>query len=56
VVPAAELDPWLAAQNHPVFLLARQADRARLEAIAAGRGAAIQQLTPFYIGVLLPSS
>ncbi len=55
LVPVAELNQWLASRNHPVFLLAKQGDRARLEAIAAGRGAAVQQLTPFYIGVLLPS-
>jgi Dolichyl-phosphate-mannose-protein mannosyltransferase len=54
LVRVAELNQWLASRNHPVFLLAKQGDRARLEAIAAGRGAAIQQLTPFYIGVLLP--
>jgi 4-amino-4-deoxy-L-arabinose transferase-like glycosyltransferase len=56
LVPVKELNQWLAARNHPVFLLARQEDRSRLEAIAAGRGAVIQQLTPFYIGVLIPSS
>jgi len=55
LVPVAELNQWLAARNHPVFLLARQEDRSRLEASAANRGATIEQLTPFYIGVLLPS-
>jgi len=55
LVPVGELNHWLAARNHPVFLLARQGDRGRLEAITAGTGATIQQLTPFYIGVLLPS-
>jgi 4-amino-4-deoxy-L-arabinose transferase-like glycosyltransferase len=55
LVPVAELNQWLAARNHPVFLLAQQGDRGRLEAISTGTGANIQQLTPFYIGVLLPS-
>jgi 4-amino-4-deoxy-L-arabinose transferase-like glycosyltransferase len=54
LVSAEQLDKWLASRNHPVYLLAKQGDRPRLEAIAAGRGAAVQQLTPFYIGVLLP--
>lgn len=54
LVRVAELNQWLATRDHPVFLLARQEDRGRVEAIAAGRGAAVQQLTPFYIGVLLP--
>lgn len=53
LVPVADFNQWLAARKHPVFLLARQEDRGRLEAIAAGSGAAIQQLTPFYVGVLL---
>ena len=47
-------DRWLATREHPVYLLARQQDRSRLEAIAAARKTTIQQLTPHYLGVLLP--
>jgi hypothetical protein len=54
LVSAEQLDKWLASRNYPVYLLAKEGDRPRLETIAAGRGAAVQQLTPFYIGVLLP--
>jgi hypothetical protein len=56
LVPVTELNHWLAARKQPIFLLARQEDRGRLELIAASHGAVVQQLTPFYIGVLLPSS
>ena len=37
LVPVADLNQWLAARKQPVFLLARQEDRARLEAIAANQ-------------------
>jgi len=56
LVPVAELNQWLAARKHPVFLLARREDLGRLETITVGNGATIQHLTPFYIGVLLPST
>jgi 4-amino-4-deoxy-L-arabinose transferase-like glycosyltransferase len=55
LVPSEEGDRWLAEQNHPVYLLAREKNRPKLEALAAERKATIQQLTPLYLGVLLPS-
>jgi len=55
LVSVAEFDSWLASRNHPVYLLARESDRPKLDAIAAGQNVAIQQLTPPYIGVLLPA-
>lgn len=54
LVRTSELTEWLAAQKRPVFLLAREQDSGKLEAVA-GNGAKILQLTPDYIGVLLPS-
>jgi 4-amino-4-deoxy-L-arabinose transferase-like glycosyltransferase len=55
LVAVSDFDRWLAARDHPVYLIVRNQDRARLEAVAAGR-ASIQQLTPQYAGALLPPS
>jgi hypothetical protein len=55
LVSVAEFDHWLTNRNHPVYLLARESDRPKLAAIAAGQNLAIQQLTSPYIGVLLPA-
>lgn len=55
LVSIAKFDYWLTNRNHPVYLLARESDRPKLDAIAAGQNTAIQQLTPPYIGVLLPA-
>jgi 4-amino-4-deoxy-L-arabinose transferase-like glycosyltransferase len=55
LVPSEDFDRWLAERKHPVYLLAREKNRPKLEAIAADRKATIQQLTPLYLGVLLPS-
>jgi 4-amino-4-deoxy-L-arabinose transferase-like glycosyltransferase len=56
LVAVSDFDHWLATRKHPVFLVVRQQDRARLETIAAGRGAIFRQLTPQYVGALLPPS
>jgi 4-amino-4-deoxy-L-arabinose transferase-like glycosyltransferase len=56
LVAVSDFDHWLATRNHPVYLVVREQDRARLEAIAAGRGATFRQLTPQYVGALLPPS
>ena len=56
MVPVADFDRWLASRDHPVYLVVRAQDRTRLEALAAPRAAAIQQLTPQYLGALLPPS
>jgi len=55
LVPSTDFDRWLAERNHPVYLLARESNRPKLEALAAERKATLQQLTPLYLGVLLPS-
>ncbi|MGO8765852.1 MAG: glycosyltransferase family 39 protein [Limisphaerales bacterium] len=53
LVAISNFDHWLATRSHPVYLVVRQQDRSRLEAIIAGRRTTIQQLTPQYIGALL---
>ncbi len=55
LVPVAEFDHWLAARKHLVYLLARASEQARLEAVAGIQKTNIQQLTPQYVGVLLPA-
>jgi 4-amino-4-deoxy-L-arabinose transferase-like glycosyltransferase len=55
LVPVAKFNDWLAARNHPVYLLAHSSDQARLEVIAGIQKTNIQQLTPLYVGVLLPA-
>lgn len=56
MVPVANFDQWLASRRHPVYLIVREQDRARLEALTAARAIVIQQLTPQYAGALLPPS
>jgi len=56
LVPVSDFDHWLATREHPVYLVVRQQDRSRLEAIAAARKTTIRQLTPQYVGALLPPS
>jgi 4-amino-4-deoxy-L-arabinose transferase-like glycosyltransferase len=53
LVPAAGGEQWLAARQQPVYLLAH--NRVRLEAVAGIQKTNIQQLTPQYVGVLLPA-
>ena len=56
MVPVADFDHWLASRDHPVYLVVRETDRAWLEAIVTPRAITIQQLTPQYVGALLPPS
>jgi len=56
LVPVSDFDHWLATRKDPVYLVVRQQDRSRLEAIAAARKTTIRQLTPQYVGALLPPS
>ena len=55
IVPLADFDHWLASQKTPVYLVVRQADRNKLERIAAACGAAIQTLASGYLGAQLPA-
>jgi 4-amino-4-deoxy-L-arabinose transferase-like glycosyltransferase len=55
LVPVAEFDHWLAGRQNQVYLLARSSDRARLEDVAEIQETNIQQLTPLYVGVLVPA-
>ena len=56
VVPLAERDRWLAARDHPVYLIARKNTREALESIAAARGATVTELEPGWWGALLPAA
>jgi 4-amino-4-deoxy-L-arabinose transferase-like glycosyltransferase len=56
LVAVSDFDHWLATREHPVYLVAKQRDRSRLEAIVAARKTTIRQLTPQYVGALLPPS
>jgi 4-amino-4-deoxy-L-arabinose transferase-like glycosyltransferase len=56
LVPVSDFNHWLATREYPVYLVARQQDRSRLEAIAAAQKTTIRQLTPQYVGALLPPS
>jgi hypothetical protein len=56
LVAVSDFNRWLATREHPVYLVVRQQDRSRLEAIAAAQKTTIRQLTPQYVGALLPPS
>ncbi|HTQ52427.1 MAG TPA: glycosyltransferase family 39 protein [Candidatus Acidoferrales bacterium] len=56
LVAVSDFNRWLATREHPVYLVVRQQDCSRLEAIAAARKTTIRQLTPQYVGALLPPS
>jgi len=53
LVPLANYDQWISQRASQVYLIAREKNRSRLEAIAGVQAADIQLLTPPYIGVLL---
>jgi len=56
VVPVSSLAGWLAGRPAPVYLLADGGGRARLDSIAAPRGAGVTQLTDGWWGALLPAA
>lgn len=49
-----ELEGWLASRRSAVYLLAGEDERARLLALAAKRGVAVNELAPELWGALLP--
>jgi hypothetical protein len=55
LVPLTEFNHWLAGRDHPVYLLAHPVLQPWLEAIHGIQKTNIQQLTPDYVGVLLPA-
>jgi 4-amino-4-deoxy-L-arabinose transferase-like glycosyltransferase len=55
IVPLADFDTWLASRKTPVYLIVRGSNRARLETIAAARGATVQSLAADYWGAQLPA-
>ncbi len=54
LVPFATAGQWVAARRHPVYVVAHAVDRIPVENLAGIQKTNIQQLTPVYIGVLLP--
>ena len=55
LVPLTNFDRWISQRSRPVYLVAREKNRPRLETIAGVQPTDIQPLTPPYIGVLLPA-
>jgi hypothetical protein len=55
MVAVTNFDQWISQRTHPVYLLAREKDRSRLEAIAGVQKNDIQPLPQHYLGVLLPA-
>ena len=53
LVPATNFDQWVSQRSQPVYLVTREKNRPRLEAIPRVQPTDIQTLTPPYIGVLL---
>jgi 4-amino-4-deoxy-L-arabinose transferase-like glycosyltransferase len=55
IVPREKFESWLASRKTPVFLIMKQKHRTKLEALAASRGGTVRELTPAYVGALLPA-
>jgi hypothetical protein len=55
VVPLADFETWLASRKTPIYLVVREGNRERLEALAASRGATVQPLAAGYFGARLPA-
>ena len=54
IVPYAKLDAWLAARQHPVYLLAKHQQRATLESLAAAQGVPVTDIGDGHWAALLP--
>ena len=55
LVPVTNFDQWISRRTQPVYLLAHTNARVQLENVAGIQKTNIQQLTPLYVGVLLPA-
>ena len=53
LVASTNFDSWISRQTHPVYLVALENNRSKLNAIAGVQKTDIQSLTPPYVGVLL---
>jgi len=53
LMPVTNFDQWISRRNQDIYLITREKNRSRLEAIAGVQATDIQPLTPPYIGVLL---
>jgi hypothetical protein len=52
IVRLPDFNSWLASHKTPIYLIVRDSERVRLEAL--GRGAAVETLTPGFLGIQLP--
>ncbi len=55
LVASPDFDRWLASRKTPIYLIAEKGQRPKLDELAAGKGATVEQLDSKYFGVLLPS-
>ena len=56
LIPYDQLDSYLAARQHPVFLMARSDRQAQLESLSQPHGAGILNFNDHYIGALIPAA
>jgi 4-amino-4-deoxy-L-arabinose transferase-like glycosyltransferase len=54
IVRLSDFNSWLASHKTPIYLIVRDSERVRLEAIS--RGAAVETLTPGFLGIQLPAA
>jgi 4-amino-4-deoxy-L-arabinose transferase-like glycosyltransferase len=55
IVPWEKREDWLASRDQPVYLLARQGQKAELESLAAQGSATVTEILPGWWGALLAS-
>jgi hypothetical protein len=51
-----DFNSWLASHKTPLYLIVRDTERVRLEGIGRTRGAAVETLTPGFLGIQLPAA
>jgi 4-amino-4-deoxy-L-arabinose transferase-like glycosyltransferase len=55
IIPLAEFDSWMASRTAPVYLIVRQGEHEKLQALAGASKATVQVLSPEYMGAQLPA-
>jgi hypothetical protein len=55
LVPLSEFDHWLASRKSPIYLIAQKSQQAKLDQLAAEKGAKVEPLDARHFGVLLPA-
>jgi 4-amino-4-deoxy-L-arabinose transferase-like glycosyltransferase len=56
IVRLPDFNSWLASHKTPIYLIVRDTERVRLEGIGRTRGAAVETLTPGFLGIQLPAA